>query len=193
MNKYLILDDGENIKSYSEQEKKYIVVGSLPVTKEMFELYGNDKVYNREGLVLQNPTLLYYTHSTEDFSYKLTGVPTPQILKLKERFPVPKNGIKQVLATCITSNLDCEIRFIFNNGTYCYGRDEEGYWVKVDEGNVDDYKKYGISNRNLSLLKTSDYNEIFSLNRSFSFSCCIFQKSSTDICKIQKVKVTYNE
>lgn len=191
MNKYLILDDGDNIKSYSEEEKKYVVVGTSPVTKEMFELYGNDRVYNREGLVLENPTLLYYTQNDVDLNYKLIGVPLPQMLKLKQSFHITEKGVKSITTTHNLSS-GADIKFIIYNGNGHFGLSDTGIWTEVDIDNMSQCLKYGISVRKIGTITESQFKKLFvSGNQSFSFCCILEQTNSSDICEIQKIKIQY--
>lgn len=193
MNKYLVLDDGENIKAYDESQKSYVTIGILPVTKEMFELYGNDTVNtSREGLIVVNPKLLYYSFEDKDLKYKAKAIPQNQIININKSFLVDvEKGIKNISFNYKISGKG-SIKCLVASGKNYYGMDNSYNWINVSSESVDDFEKYGISLSRFISITEAKYREIFNTNNNLiSFKFLLSKSNVEDVCSINDIQIKY--
>lgn len=122
----ILIQDGEEIKTWNKENKEYESCGNYPATLDMFETCGMDEIpKEKTGLISNNPKILY--SSFEEGEYTLTQYLIPEPLFIK---------------TCGDINLvsplqgfECEVKTI---GTpvvkYCFSIDEGKTWVSHKDG-----------------------------------------------------------
>lgn len=193
MNKILILDDGTNIKAYSELENSYVKVGDYPPTLDMFETFGNEELFGRTGLVLENPTVMVYTPNETKVKIKSKVMPKYKTVILKKSENIAGEGVKNIEVNYEKSET-AEIKFAFSNDdkkTYYTFNIEKRIWEAININNEDSFLEKGLKCEEISKITQDEFKLIFTKDKMINFAIIMNKVNTDDLCNIKSVKINY--
>lgn len=188
--KYLFLDDGLNVKAYLIDTKRYDTVCQYPPTKEDFINFGNDRIYPREGLVVENPTVLIYSETEKNIKLKSSVIPINEIVELKKGQNIAGEGIKNIQVDYdIHGESSIKIAFSNDDGQ-TYKAYKNNAWVSVKK-EKEALEVNGMDISEVSSLSSSVLASMFKKESVLKFMFILIQENSLEKCKLSHLKINY--
>jgi hypothetical protein len=201
ISKYLF-EDGTDIKKWdtSLATPAWVVVGTSPVTKAMFDTYGMDGISNIsdsqiKSLVSSTPKLLFWTTDTVSKQTKMTAVPPPKLMKANG--DILLGSMTSLDSVNLTANVagNGAIRAIvsFDKGTNWKAWDESlatPSWITVDSTNLTEVKSKGMTTTNINSRTKADWDLLFSGSATMRFGYYMEILSSTDNASADAISIT---
>lgn len=192
--KYLFLDTNNNIYKFNQTDLNLVNIGNGTPTNEMFQNYGVESLPATQYLNQLNKykIAMFCDDSTETFKSKITTVPLPQIIKMKQPINITSvDGINSITSTINTSTYGkVKILISFDNINYYSFNGTD--WILVDVNNKDDFNTNGMTKDILNSISSQQWNNKRGASNSLYFEYYMEINNVTDIANIDKIELNCN-
>lgn len=194
--KYLIID-GTEVKHWNSSDSKYEKVGEIPVTKKMFEDYGQS-VVNKEriGLTSSKPALVRWSNAKlDDYSITQVAIPKGQIIKMISDATFSEDYVVDIINAVVTATNTGlgTLKFIVSTDSGVEWKTWSGStWDTINIYNLEDIKTSGMSVAILQGITEVQWTSLNLSNKKIRFAWYMEITASTDILKLKQIRVNYN-
>lgn len=215
VSKYLMVDS-EGVKNYQTINgvSKWIKIGELPLTEDMFKAFGVDTVpVSMEGLIDNSPTLYYYTDNPEvkgsKENHKLQILETvtskPKVISQISDFDIHQGkSISKIEVVFSYAKKDSNGNDINTNGKIrialsvdegvsflTYNSTSAKYEV-IDINDAVAFLNNGITPSSQLNIDYVALNNLLNTKRKLRFAYVFEKPTLADICKLRKIKIFYD-
>jgi len=189
--KFLIDDGIDGIKHFNGTT--WVKVGDLPLTEDMFRAFGDDNLTtSRNGLILDAPTLHYWSESAGDALHQLKQVivQKPKLIKQIVDYNIT-TGVKSV-AYVVTATGTSLIRPIVSvdSGVTWYTWNGTS-WIVIDSTNLAAIAASTITSSSINTITSANWNLLVGTSKVIRFGWLLKQVVSTESCNVNYIMVNY--
>lgn len=194
--KYLIID-GTEVKHWNSSNSQYEKVGDIPVTKNMFENYGQSIIHKeRTGINSLKPTLARWSNAALN-PYSITQVATPkgQVIRMVSDATFSESYIIDIINSVVTATNTGSgiLKFIVSiDGGIEWKTWSGSDWNIINADNFDDVKTNGMMVAVLQGITEPQWTSLSLSNKKIRFAWYMEITASTDILKLKQIRINYN-
>lgn len=194
--KYLVID-GTEVKHWNLSSLQYEKIGNAPVTKKMFQDYGQSIVHKeRTGITSLKPTLARWSNTAlNPCSLTQVAIPKGKVIKMTSDATFSESYIVDIINSVVTAtNAGAGIlKFIVSVDGGTEWKTWNGItWNIVNADNSDDVKTKGMSVAVLQGITGTQWTSLGLSNKKIRFAWYMDIASSTDILKLKQIILNYN-
>ena len=194
--KYLIID-GTEIKYWNIAASQYEKIGDVPITKKMFEDYGQSIIHKeRNGINSLRPTLARWSNvKLGNYELKQTVIPKGQIIKMTSDATFSENYIVDIIKVVVKATMAGTGMLVFivsTDGGIEWKTWYEGYWNIININNSEDIKTKGMSISVLQGITEAQWTSLDISNKRIRFAWYMEIESSEDVLRLKEIRVNYN-
>jgi hypothetical protein len=191
--KYLMDDGANGIKHWDSTNNTWVKVADGPINESMFATYGDVSVnLSRTGLVLTNPTLLYYVQSLTEGDHTLHQICIPLYRTVVQNFDYNTGtGIKSVVLTSTVSSTSLLDILVSIDSGITWKAFIASTWTVVDITNLPAIETSAMTPTILNAITQAQWLTLVDANATLRFAYYLKQVNVTDTVSIDEIRVNY--
>jgi hypothetical protein len=194
--KYLIID-GTEVKRWNSSNSQYEKIGDTPVTKKMFQDYGQSVIHKeRTGLTTLKPTLARWSNvNLGNYSITQVAIPKGQVIKMVSDATFSESYVVDIINAVVTATNTGAgtLKFILSTDGGTEWKTWNGSaWNVINLNNLEDIKTNGMSVAILQGITEAQWTSLNLSNKKIRFAWYMEITSNTDVLKLNEMRVNYN-